>query len=119
VPNTVPTTPTGAEGCELDWCQQPAGHAPENHVHLVGVVEPTPFDNHTQAVLVTVEAGHDEVDPLPVVTLVGDGETSRRPVRLDWREAVHLARALIRAVEDHAPAAVLARGVGTIPEDRP
>jgi hypothetical protein len=37
-----------------------------------------------QAVLVTIEAGAGEVDPLPVVTLGGDGESFRRSVRLDW-----------------------------------
>ena len=50
--DTVPTAPTDAEGCELDWCQQPAGHAPENHVRVVDLVEPTLYNN-VQAVITT------------------------------------------------------------------
>jgi hypothetical protein len=71
---------------------------------VVGVVEPTAFDNNVQAIIVTVEAGRgSEVTPLPVLTLVGDGESFRRPVRLDWRESWALADALTRAADLEAP----------------
>jgi len=108
VNNTVPTTPANTGSCTLAWCTNRRGHH-DNHVNVIGVVEPTPFNNTVQAVLVTVECGRAEVDPLPVVTLVGDGEASRRPVRLGWREALTLARMLVRAVEEHDPDAIVQR----------
>jgi hypothetical protein len=85
VSTTVPTTPHGADRCALDWCQQPAGHAPENHVRLVDLVEPTPFNSTVEAVLVTIEAGAGEVDPLPVVTLVATA--NRSAARFGWTGA--------------------------------
>ena len=106
--NTVPTTPTDAGHCQLDWCTNRRGHR-DQHVRVVGVVEPTPFNNNVQAVLVTVEAGRGEVDPLPVVALAGDGESFRRSVRLDWREAEALAGLLERAIEDFDPDAIVQR----------
>jgi hypothetical protein len=78
---------------------------------VIDVVEPTPFNNNVQAVIVTIEAGRGEVDPLPVLTQAGDGESFRRSVQLDWREAEALAGLLARAIEDHDPYAIVARGV--------
>jgi hypothetical protein len=68
--NNLPTTPTNAEHCDVPWCQQPASHLPENHMHLVAVVEPSTW-NSINAVLVTVEAGRAETDPMPVLTMAG------------------------------------------------
>jgi hypothetical protein len=76
---------------------------------VIDVVEPTPFNNNVQAVIVTIEAGRGEVDPLPVLTQAGDGESFRRSVRLDWREAEALAGLLERAIEDHDPDAIVQR----------
>ena len=101
---TVPTTPTDAEHCDVPWCQQPASHLPENHLRLVAVVEPSTW-NSISAVLVTVEAGWGEADPMPVLTMAGkDGDrVTRRSVRLTWREAAALAGWLVRAVESLDP----------------
>ena len=100
--NTVPTPPADADRCQLDWCTARRGHH-GHHVRVIDVVEPTRFDNNVQAVIVTIEAGRGEIEPLPVVTLVGDGESFRRAVRLDWSEASALAGLLARAVESHDP----------------
>jgi len=42
--NTVPTTPTDAERCDVPWCQQPASHLPENHVRVIAVVGPSTWN---------------------------------------------------------------------------
>jgi hypothetical protein len=97
--NNLPTTPTNAEHCDVPWCQQPASHLPENHMHLVAVVEPSTW-NSINAVLVTVEAGWAETDPMPVLTMAGrDGDrVTRRSVRLTWSEAEALADWLRRSL---------------------
>ena len=106
--DTVPTRPN--DGCSLDWCTNRRGHT-DNHVRVIDVLEPTPFNNNVRAVIVTVEPGRGEVDPLPVVTLVGDGESFRRSVRLDWREAEALAGLLARTVESNDPDSLVQRGM--------
>ena len=90
--NTVPTTPTDAERCDVPWCQQPASHLPENHVRVIAVVGPSTW-NIVSAVLVTLEAGWGEADPMPVLTLAGK-DTANHVVRQTWREATALAASL-------------------------
>jgi hypothetical protein len=101
--DTLPTTPADAEHCQLDWCTNRRGHT-DNHLRVIGVVEPTAWSEY-QAVIVTVEAGRGETDPLPVLTLVG--KDARHAVRMEWREAEALADLLARAVEDHDPDVVV------------
>jgi hypothetical protein len=81
VPDSIPPCPP--------WCTQPASHD-GNHTRLIGSVEPTPFDNTVQEILVTVEAAAGKTEPLPVVTLVTDGNVTRLSARMTWREAGEL-----------------------------
>jgi hypothetical protein len=53
---TVPTTPAPT-AAPSTGASSPPGHAPENHVRLVDLVEQSPFNNMVQTVLVTIEAG--------------------------------------------------------------
>jgi hypothetical protein len=86
---------SAAESCTVvSWCDQPAGHG-DRHVRLVGLVEPSGF-NTVSAVLVTVEAGPAESEPLPVVALGGKLAPSAS-VRLTWAEAATLAQLLADA----------------------
>ena len=95
--STVPTTQPDAEQCNVPWCQQPFDHD-GNHLSYVGHVEPSPW-SPAKAVVVTVEAGRNETEALPVVTLVShDGErVARLSARLTWREAGDLAGLLDRS----------------------
>ena len=109
--NTVPTTPTDAETCDLSWCDQPPHHD-GRHIRHAGLVQPTPW-NTVAAVLVTIEAGAQETDPLPVVSLVGK-HTPRLSARLTWREAGSLANLLARTIENHDPGGVLLGRVASV-----
>ena len=84
------TIPNDTASCAvLGWCQQPPEHD-GNHVRLVGLVEPSPS---TSTVLVTIEAGPGETEPLPVLTLAGlteRGRVIRLSARMTWREAGEL-----------------------------
>jgi hypothetical protein len=93
--NTVPTTPTDAEHCDVPWCQQPSGHT-DNHVHLVGLVEPAPWSD-VSAVLVSVQCGPDEREPLPVIGVGSKLTTPHVQVRMTWAECAMLVRLLADA----------------------
>jgi hypothetical protein len=93
--NDIIPNPNGT--CQVDWCERPFDHD-GNHLSYVGHVEPSPW-SPVKAVVVTVEAGRNETEALPVVTLVShDGErVSRLSARLTWREAGDLAGLLDRS----------------------
>jgi hypothetical protein len=65
----------------------------------VAVIEPSTW-NAVAAVLVTLEAGWGETDPMPVLTMAGkDGDrVTRHSVRLTWCEAEALADWLGRSL---------------------
>jgi hypothetical protein len=85
--DTVPITLADAGHCELDWCQQPAGHAPENHVRVVDLVEPTPFNNNMQAVIVTSKP--EQMRPSGCRWSRWSATASRSVARFGWTGARH------------------------------
>jgi hypothetical protein len=108
------------ESCTVvSWCDQPAGHR-DRHVRLVGLVEPSGF-NTISAILVTVEAGPAESEPLPVVGGGGGGPGPAPPPppphdrdvrrRQGIREHPH-AHAPRREPAQHAHAALARNEVG-------
>ena len=93
--------PNRGEGCQVDWCQEPAGHS-TNHVRLVGVIEPTPSRSDVSAVLVSVQCAPDEREPLPVLGVGSKLTVPHVQARLTWAEAATLARLLADAAKRYA-----------------
>jgi hypothetical protein len=95
VNDTVSTKPTDAEPCDLSWCQQSRGNQ-DNHVRLVGLVEPTPWSD-VSAVVVSVQAGQQETAPLPVIGVGSKLTTPHVQARMTWAEFATMARLLADA----------------------
>jgi hypothetical protein len=81
--------------CQVDWCQEPAGHT-TNHVAFVGVVEPTPWSD-ISAVVVSVQCGPHETKPLPVVGSGSKLTTPHVQARLTGAGCATLGRLLADA----------------------
>jgi hypothetical protein len=92
--------PNRGERCQVDWCQEPAGHT-TNHVALVGVVEPTPWSD-VSAVVVSVQCGPDEREPLPVLGVGSKLTVPHVQARMTWAEAATLAGLLTGAARRYA-----------------
>ena len=82
--------------CTVNWCGEPSGHAGQ-HKRILGEVT-CPKDNKASAIVVSVESGPTEVDPLPVVTLITAFGVPIAATRLDWVGSARLGALLSEAV---------------------
>jgi hypothetical protein len=86
-PRREPQLPT-----HVLWCDESHGH-PGPHHHFIGDVV-LDVDNQTRLVLVAVECGPDETDPLPVLRLGIRAGAPITIVRPTWEQAARLVAPL-------------------------